>query len=204
MNQNFYLDYDFKILDEFYSLNNFIFYFKVEESPIIFGKQMPSNHVKITQTSCGIKSINKNAREINLNNSRLELYNNTIYPDFEKLELGVKKICINYCEFGGINALIIDGKTLECKDFSLLDGVNIGNNIIKVIENTTSGKLLGKKGTIIVSNVNCLKNVSIFGQELYIDNIKFCVGKCVKTLKNNQIYNKIGRTVFLSTLNKNI
>ena len=215
INQKFYKGDSFKILDEFYSLNNFIFYFNVEESPIIFGKQMPTNHVEITQTICGKKSSNKDAREININNSTLKLYNKNIYPSFAKSSLGVKKICIDYCELGGMNALIIDGKILECKDFSILDGVTVGNYKINVTENIVSGSQSDKRGTIIITNKDCLDNVSIYGQELYIENIKFCIGKCEKSLKNNLSSigkvinsssivnlnsNNIGKTIILSTL----
>ena len=94
--------------------------------------------------------------------------------------------------------------------------------VLKSISEKTQGKggpwLPG--GNLTLDSINsvgrpCLDNVSIYGQELYIENIKFCIGKCEKSLKNNLSSigkvinsssivnlnsNNIGKTILLSTL----
>ena len=127
--------------------------------------------------------------ELHVNNSTLVLYNYLDYPEFytKKPTCGLKKICFKYCELGGANALIIDGNKFECRDFSLLDGTSIGSNLITVNETIISGTKYDKKGEIIISNKNCIKNVSIYGQELYIDNIEYCIGECERPVKKDVV-----------------
>ena len=199
----YYSGDSFDVKDDFYVSNKFIFHFCVENSPVIFGITKPTNHVTISQTACGRPSRTLPAPELNVNNSTLVLFNIIKYPEMTKAEVGLKRLCFDYCELGGINALIIDGVVLECSDFSLLDGKIVGTTTISVTESIIPGTISDKRGQVIISNDNCFRKVGVYGQELYVDNVEYCIGKCKKIPTTEGILAGTTSTIKLNDETKN-
>lgn len=165
------VDNDFILNDQLTSksLNNpnDKFILKVIQSPFD-----NSNGVRVKNTKCGIKSENPDDIELEVNNSILVLHNNSNLDNGDVY--GVTKICYQYCILGGNDLLIItSGNNFAIESIDEFPEEPFEGCKVNVIGDNNIKK-------VIIESNNCLGVVAVFGQELFINNLKYCFDKCNK------------------------